>query len=145
MPDTQCRPMKALTIQQPHASLIASGQKWVENRTWKTSYRGPLAIHAGKGTKYLTKGSLADYPTSCVIAVAELITCVSVRWLASSNGLARIGSHTIAEWFAHSHTEGPYCWLLIKVRPIEPIQRKGFQGLWNFYDHPIREMEGKCP
>jgi len=37
--------MKALTISQPYASLIVSGKKWVENRTWGTSYRGMLAIH----------------------------------------------------------------------------------------------------
>ena len=40
--------MKALTIRQPWASLIASGVKTIETRSWRTSYRGPLAIHAGK-------------------------------------------------------------------------------------------------
>lgn len=47
--------MKALTISQPFASLIASGEKWIENRIWYTSYRGPLAIHAGKGLQYLSR------------------------------------------------------------------------------------------
>ena len=40
--------MKALTIRQPWASLIAAGVKTIETRSWRTSYRGPLAIHAGK-------------------------------------------------------------------------------------------------
>jgi hypothetical protein len=40
--------MKALTIQQPWASLIIIGVKRFEYRSWKTSYRGPLLIHAGK-------------------------------------------------------------------------------------------------
>lgn len=40
--------MKALTIRQPWASLIALGVKTIETRSWSTSYRGPLAIHAGK-------------------------------------------------------------------------------------------------
>ncbi len=39
--------MKALTIRQPWASLIAHGVKTIETRSWKTSYRGPIAIHAG--------------------------------------------------------------------------------------------------
>jgi len=52
--------MKALTISQPYASLIASGEKWVENRSWPTGYRGPLAIHAGKGTQYLDRRELAE-------------------------------------------------------------------------------------
>jgi hypothetical protein len=39
--------MKAISIQQPWAWAIFNG-KPVENRTWSTSYRGPLLIHAGK-------------------------------------------------------------------------------------------------
>lgn len=40
--------MKALTIRQPWASLIALGVKTIETRSWPTKYRGPIAIHAGK-------------------------------------------------------------------------------------------------
>lgn len=40
--------MKALTLHQPWASLIAVGLKTIETRSWSTKYRGPLAIHAGK-------------------------------------------------------------------------------------------------
>ena len=40
--------MKFLTIRQPWAQLIAVGAKTIETRSWSTSYRGPLAIHAGK-------------------------------------------------------------------------------------------------
>jgi hypothetical protein len=39
--------MKAISVQQPWAWAIFNG-KPVENRTWSTSYRGPLLIHAGK-------------------------------------------------------------------------------------------------
>lgn len=38
--------MKALTLRQPWASLVALGVKTIETRGWSTSYRGPLAIHA---------------------------------------------------------------------------------------------------
>lgn len=44
--------MKAITLKQPWASLVASGLKQVENRTWAVprSIRGErIAIHAGKG------------------------------------------------------------------------------------------------
>lgn len=40
--------MKALTLWQPWASLVALGVKSIETRSWSTSYRGPLAIHAAK-------------------------------------------------------------------------------------------------
>ena len=38
--------MKALSIKQPWASLIANGIKDIENRTWKTNFRGRIYIHA---------------------------------------------------------------------------------------------------
>lgn len=40
--------MKAITLWQPWASLIAIGAKKYETRSWKTNYRGPIAIHAAK-------------------------------------------------------------------------------------------------
>ena len=40
--------MKALTIHQPWASLLARGAKRFETRSWATNYRGPIAIHASK-------------------------------------------------------------------------------------------------
>lgn len=38
--------MKALSIRQPWAWFIVHGGKRVENRSWKTDYRGPVLIHA---------------------------------------------------------------------------------------------------
>lgn len=40
--------MKAITIKQPWASLIVEGIKDIENRTWKTNFRGRVLIHAGQ-------------------------------------------------------------------------------------------------
>lgn len=40
--------MNAISIQQPWAELIVSGVKDVENRSWYTSFRGRILIHAGK-------------------------------------------------------------------------------------------------
>ena len=40
--------MKTIAIQQPWAWLIINAGKDIENRTWSTSYRGPLLIHASK-------------------------------------------------------------------------------------------------
>ena len=43
--------MKALSIRQPWAWLIANGHKKIENRDWKFEprQRGRIAIHAAKG------------------------------------------------------------------------------------------------
>ena len=42
------RPVKAITIWQPWASLVAVGAKTMETRSWPTKYRGPIAIHAAQ-------------------------------------------------------------------------------------------------
>ncbi len=38
--------MKALSIKEPFATLIANGDKTIETRSRKTNYRGELFIHA---------------------------------------------------------------------------------------------------
>jgi hypothetical protein len=38
---------KCITVKQPWASLIVHGIKDIENRTWKTNFRGRVLIHAG--------------------------------------------------------------------------------------------------
>jgi len=40
--------MKAISLWQPWASLVACGAKRFETRSWPTRYRGPLLIHAAK-------------------------------------------------------------------------------------------------
>jgi hypothetical protein len=40
--------VKAISLWQPWASAIAVGAKRVETRSWSTSYRGRLLIHAAK-------------------------------------------------------------------------------------------------
>lgn len=133
--------MKALTVSQPYASLIARGAKFVENRNWATGYRGALAIHAGKGSRYLSREELARYPTGAVVVVARLRACLLLADLrdAWANGqlnesLRRdgIGPDFCRKILQHEHTEGPWCWVLSDVRPIEPIVATGKQGLWEW-------------
>ena len=125
--------MKALTISQPYASLIASGAKWIDNRRWGTQYRGPLAIHAGKGAQYLTREELAEYPTGCVVAVCQLTACFRLADLDRlGERLASVGL-TIEQVRQHEHAEGPWCWLLQEVRRLEePVPCRGAQGLWEW-------------
>lgn len=39
---------RVLTLWQPWASLVASGTKRIETRSWQTPHRGPVIIHAAK-------------------------------------------------------------------------------------------------
>ncbi len=78
--------MLALSIMQPWAHLIVSGQKDIENRTWRTDYRGPFLIHAGKRIDCnfdardfspldLTVPNILDL--GGIVGEAEIVDCVS--------------------------------------------------------------------
>ena len=137
--------MKALTISQPFAELIANGDKFVENRSWPTRYRGPLAIHAGKGKQYLSAKDLADYDTGAIVAVGELAACFELAELERDlsyggppkSAVHRRGILSHGKWFSaqeiveHEHTEGPWCWVLTNVKRVDPFPINGKQGLWN--------------
>jgi hypothetical protein len=41
--------VKAITLTQPWATLVAIGAKRFETRSWRPWHMGPLAIHAAKG------------------------------------------------------------------------------------------------
>jgi hypothetical protein len=133
--------MRALTIQQPYASLIARGDKWVENRGWYCGYRGRLAIHAGKGTDYLDREALAlgDYPTGMVLATVDLVACLRFDRLPDPSAavaprdLARLAEASIApiEVRRHPHASGPWCLVLARLRLLrEPVAARGMPGLW---------------
>ena len=139
--------MKALSIHQPFASLIATGEKWVENRAWSTSYRGPLAIHASKGSRYLEREELKQYPTGVIVAVARLDDCRSIEWLENEARNREIGTAgmLVDHVLDHPHTEGPWCWILSNVVALDqPIPYRGAQGLFEVPDQTI-ELKGFIP
>lgn len=52
--------VKAISLWEPWASLMRSGAKTVETRSWYTSYRGPLLICAAKRKDRDTLALLED-------------------------------------------------------------------------------------
>lgn len=81
--------MKALSIKQPYASLIAHGVKNIENRTWKTKFRGKIYIHASaKGVsdfQFSLDQTIAlndiytedfEFTKSAIIGEVDIIDCV---------------------------------------------------------------------
>ena len=126
--------MKAITIRQPFASLIAAGIKEYEFRTWKTNYRGEILIHAGKGIdkEAMKKFELLNlcYPTGCIIAKANLTDCIPVteaekEKLRARNFLVYSGTTEAPNW-------NGYGFKFENVERIEPICMNGMLGLWEF-------------
>lgn len=85
--------MKAITIKQPWAYLIAIGVKDIENRTWKTNFRGRVLIHAAAKNdnseppllteeQYQLAGGVSGYSRaalgerSAIIGSVDIIDCV---------------------------------------------------------------------
>jgi hypothetical protein len=119
--------MKALSIQQPWAGLVAAGLKDIENRTWSTRYRGPVLVHAGKKVDDIAmldikvglhpaKGVRADlaisdsFPTGGIIGICDIVDCV-VR-------------HD-SDWF-----QGPYGFVIANARAIPFQPCKGMLGFF---------------
>lgn len=128
--------MKALSIRQPWASLIAKGYKAIELRTWKRSYRGPLAIHASKKPDrfsmtvspvgIVTKNH--NQPLGAIIAVCTLEDII--QYGSRQNYDRDILKHRCPEtWFQ----SGLYGWVLTDIKKLDtpiPIP-KGQLGLWD--------------
>lgn len=120
--------MKALTICQPYAHLIAIGEKRIENRSWPTRYRGPLLIHAGKSRDWLTEDAPSGLVLGAVVAIATLAECLSIQ--AIERG--RFPQHAYPWLREHRHTNGPWCWVLTDVQALlDPVPARGAQGLWS--------------
>lgn len=134
--------MRALTVRQPWASIIALGFKRFETRSWRTHYVGPIAIHAGLscdraaqraiyGNRF-TPGELAEtigafgrraLPRGAIVAVADLRGCYP-----TGDGL---GTLTELERLVGDFTPGRWAWDLADVRVLKyPILCRGRQGLW---------------
>lgn len=127
--------MKALTICNPFPEMILEGEKHVENRSWRTRYRGPLVIHAGKSTKWMQPGDWATYGSSCswgaIVGIVKLVACVHIDDI-------RAGEYTGTDWGnflpEHEHTNGPWCWVLENPERFKPFPYPGRQGLWRVPD-----------
>jgi hypothetical protein len=101
--------MKAISIKQPWANLIASGQKTIETREWSTSYRGQLLLVSSKIPKI--------EPAGCAVALADLVDCR--RMTEADEDAAKCSIYPNA-----------FAWVLQNIRAIEPFPVKGRLGLY---------------
>jgi hypothetical protein len=128
--------LRAITLWQPHASLIALRHKLYETRSWFTHHRGDLAIHASKKRDrpilsdirhihdlldtYGVDDEIDDLPFGAIVAVVRVVECH--RDMPRPPGLAgHLGIFG----------DGRVAWELADVRALErPVPCVGAQGLW---------------
>ncbi|HRT84383.1 MAG TPA: ASCH domain-containing protein [Bacteroidales bacterium] len=146
--------MKAITLWQPWASLIATGAKKIETRSWPTKYRGPLAIHASQKWNdelssmlciWQIQGGLAPLigkpldltgmswpgvkdehlPRGAIVAICNLVDCVPTDSMTQKQ--------IEYEKYFGDFSPGRYAWILEDVKKVDiPIPAKGKQGLWEW-------------
>lgn len=124
--------MKALSIRQPWAWLIAHGYKPVENRTWKTNYRGPILLHASQGmTRF-------EYEEAAAVAIDAGVTNLPAFESLERGGF--VGAVDVVDC-VESHQSpfffGPYGFQLANAKPIPFVPFKGKLGFFEVTDEQV--------
>lgn len=129
--------MKVLSIQEPYATLILNGYKKIETRSWKTSYRGDILIHASKSKNFmrnikekqvldLVEKNKLNYGK--IICKAKLIDCKEM----TKEFIEEVKKNH-QEYILGIYEEKRYAWILDNIIPIdEPIEVKGKLGIWEY-------------
>lgn len=150
--------MPALSVSQPFERAFFLGIKKIELRTWPTSYRGDIALHAplawfngvrfdkGKATKYevleikeiVTRLKLPvyprEYPIGAITAVMRLVHCA--RFTEASWERLRAEHCRTGAW-----DRDAIGWQFTDIRVLpEPILNvRGYPGLFAVESAPILE------
>ena len=139
----------AISLWEPWASLMATGAKTIETRSWATGHRGPLLICASKrkrvrelralladpafkrGLAPLVTPGCAD-PTIDDLAFGMAVCLVDLRiCLLSQTISARIGSCARQdELHFGDYSHGRFGWVTRHRRRIKPFPVRGEQGLF---------------
>lgn len=147
--------MRALSLRQPYATLIAIGAKSIETRSWPTRYRGSLLIHASarldaagrlecetepfrsvlaaagfepEGTARARRPIDRSLPLGAIVACCELVDCRPVIDLVGPRRREILTRHE--EAFG-DYAPGRWAWILANVcRLGEPVSCPGRLGIW---------------
>lgn len=120
--------MRALSIKQPWASLIITGRKTIELRSWSTPYRGRFLVCASaQAARERALWPNLDAPLGVAVGIVEL---VDVRDAVPRDAKAACAPPNEGErvWLP---SPGEKAWLLRSARAITPFPLKGKLGWMN--------------
>lgn len=133
--------MRAISLWQPWATLIAIGAKQYETRSWNVSFRGEIAIHAARTANQLPIAKMHPFcdvlaaagfthpsmlPLGAVLCVAEVVDCIRVEMIRSL--------FSSQEKAFGNYADDRYAWMLANVRVLAtPIPASGQQGIWDWH------------
>ena len=124
--------MKALSLKQPFATLIAGGDKTLETRNWKTDYRGPLLICSSKSVHNgmfvldgydlecapLVKAYGLSFPKGMMLFYTQLLNCRRMTVDDEPAACCRL-------------YPGAWAW---ELGEVVPVQRRYVKGMLNLFD-----------
>ena len=113
--------MKAISLKQPWASMIANGSKTIETRTWPTKYRGDLLIVASR------RPIINGLPTGQALCVVELFDCRPMKKEDEQAACCKMYEYGI----------GGFAWVLKNLRPVVPVDIRGTLGIYEVADELI--------
>lgn len=118
--------MKALSVQQPWATLLVEGVKSIEVRSWVTDHRGPLVICASAAPKNVFWRDPVDHVhrlmhAGCIIGIVDLLNCRPMTQADEEASLC-------------AYTEGAWAWVVRTVSFCRPDRISGRLGLFDVPD-----------
>jgi hypothetical protein len=139
--------VRAITLTQPWATLVAIGAKRIETRDWQTYCRDDIAIHAAKGfpddARYLVTeepfrtalgGVLAtELPRASIIAVVRLSQIFTFGADTAQQVRARSAAGRLPPFEADfgDYGVGRFGFVLENVRKLStPVPARGMLNLW---------------
>lgn len=128
--------MKVLSLKEPWATLIKNKKKLKETRSWKTSYRGELYIHASStkipktiNPKLIELLGNEKPQYGYIICKCNLVDCVYM----TEELIEKMKAKHPIEYTCGVYEVGRYMWILEDIEPLdEPIFAKGHLGIWNY-------------
>lgn len=143
------QPLRVLTLWQPWATLVACGAKRFETRSWATSYRGRVVIHAARTTIGFV-GLGRDFLRDEVLEQLEqrgleldalpLGKCLAIATLEACRPTTEVQLDVVEDALG-DFTPGRFAWHMTGVTPLEPIPFRGGQGLRAAPAELVREIE----
>lgn len=131
--------MRALSIKQPWASLIVRAGKDIENRDWRTNFRGIVAVHASAKLEHsemqdacglmrqfipgfsAERFELDVFPLGSIIGAVQIVDCVE---------------RSDSPWFL-----GVHGFVLAGAVAFErPLPCRGALGFWDVPGHMLPDM-----
>lgn len=131
--------IKAITLWEPWATLMAYGLKEIETRSWYTKHRGPLAIHAAKRWHDDQEFTIRRRDYADLLAVVDLVGC----WQTEALKPRLMAAGKSAELAFGNYAPQRYGFYCQNVRRLKkPLALKGAQGLfwWNVPDGLAKEL-----